>query len=212
MAGRNDAARITRGPYQSRPSSIPTKPNVDSRPRPRPRYPPRVTPDEFERRLAQAAAHLLGLTRGLMLEAIPDDLEFAVAIQAWDDRLPLAPGDLVYGEDPRHYPEDPRRRLDAAALLAALHRDGRVPRWIDLVIVAVESGRAVVRTDVSARFTDDPAVLDNPHNEDSPFLVKAVGAPPWISRTPTRVPLERYSLTWQSDPESARRAHAARRR
>lgn len=168
--------------------------------------------EEFERRLATMTGRLLALNRRLMLEQIPDEPCFDLAIGPWGDLVPLEPREVVDPEDPRRFPEAPRRRLAPAELVAALWRAGRVPRWIDVVVVAVVDGRAVVRTDASPRFTDDRHILDNPHNEDSPFVIKTVGAPPWIARTPTRVPLERYSLSWQADPEAARRAYAGRPR
>ena len=154
--------------------------------------------DEFERRLVGAIDHIVALTRSLVLEPIPDAVYFALAIPAWDAPVPLTPHEVVYSDDPQRFPQAPRRRVLPAELTALLWRDGRIPRWVDLVIIDVADGLAVIQADASPRFTDDPAVEHNPHNEDSPFLVKAIGPPPWIPRSPTHMPLERYSLHWRA--------------
>ena len=164
---------------------------------------------ELERRLATATSRALALTRSLVFDAIPDAVCFALHIQKWDVPVPLAAGEVVFAEDPQRFPEAPRRQYTAAQLVDALWREGRAPRWIDLVVIAVEDGRAVIRADASARFTADPAVFDDRLEPGRPFVVKAVGPPPWIAMTPHRIPRERYGLTWQVDPAGARRAYAA---
>lgn len=166
--------------------------------------------DEFARRLAKATKRVLAQTRKIAFEYIPDATSFALVIPPWDAPVPLEPRDRVYADDPQRFPDPPRQRLTPAEFVEALWREGLAPRWIDLVVVGVESGRAVIRAEASPRFTDDPALLDNPHNEDSPFVLKTLGPPPWVDWTPQTGPLERFSLTWRDDPEAARRAHAAR--
>ena len=64
----------------------------------------------------------------------------------------------MFADDPQRFPGAPRRRCTAASLVETLWREGRAPRWIDLVVIAVEDGRAVIRANASARFTADPAV------------------------------------------------------
>jgi hypothetical protein len=171
-----------------------------------------VQRSELERRLEVATARALAQTRELVIEAIPDAVCFALHIQKWDVPVPLVDGEVVYADDSVHFPDEPRRRVTAAELVQILGRVGRVPRWVDLVVIAVEAGVAVIRADASARFTDDPTIFDEVLEPGRPFGIKFVGAPPWIARSPHRVPLERYSLTWRADPEGARRAYEAARR
>ncbi|MCY1056836.1 hypothetical protein [Nannocystis sp. SCPEA4] len=84
--------------------------------------------------------------------------------------------------------------------MALLWRDGRVPYWIDLVVVAVEGGRTLIEAEVSPRFTDDPAIVDG---EDRPFLLKVRNSPPWVARRLPFGPVARFPLNWRDDPAAA---------
>lgn len=164
---------------------------------------------EFARRLAEATTRTLALTRSRVLEAIPEAAIFAPRMQPWEGLVPLPPGHVIFADDHGRFPDAPRRRCTPADMVDLLWRDGRVPLWIDVVVVAVEGDHAVIEAEVSPRFTDDPAIFSGAHAEERPFVIKAIGSPPWIPLTPQRWPLERFPLRWRDDPEAARRAHEA---
>ncbi|PCC71212.1 hypothetical protein SAMN02745121_04824 [Nannocystis exedens] len=155
--------------------------------------------DEFARRLADATRRLLALTRTYVIDALPAAVRYSPAMQPWVAHVPLGPGEVVFAEDAERFRE--RRSGPAEEVIALLWRDGLVPLWIDMVVVAVEHGRTQIEAEVSPRFV---RALPELEGEERPFSIKVRNEPPWIPRARMHGPLKRFPLRWRDDPEAAR--------
>lgn len=154
---------------------------------------------EFARRLADATRRLLALTRTYVIDALPEAVTYSLTMGPWVEHVPLGPGEVLFAEDAERFRE--RRSCTAEETVDLLWRDGLVPLWIDMVVVAVEQGRTQVDAEVSPRFVREPQELQG---EERPFLIKVRNEPPWISRAKMHGPLKRFPLHWRDDPEAAR--------
>ncbi|WP_434421011.1 hypothetical protein [Nannocystis pusilla] len=155
--------------------------------------------EEFRRRLADATRRLLALTRTYVIDALPEAVTYSLAMGSWVEEVPLGPGEVLFAEDGERFRE--RRSCTAEETVDLLWRDGLVPLWIDMVVVAALHGRTQVDAEVSPRFVRELRELEG---EERPFLIKVRNEPPWISRTKMHGPLERFPLHWRDDPEAAR--------
>ncbi|WAS94179.1 hypothetical protein [Nannocystis punicea] len=155
--------------------------------------------EEFARRLAEATRRLLALTRTYVIDSLPEAVTYSLAMQPWVEHVPLGPGEVLFAADGERFRE--RRRCNAEEAVELLWRDGLVPLWVDLVVVAVADGRTQIEAEVSPRFIREPPELQG---EERPFLIKVRNNPPWIPRSKWHGPLKRFPLHWRDDPEAAR--------
>jgi hypothetical protein len=85
------------------------------------------------------------------------------------------------------YPEDMlgsgerHARWSATQVIAYLWRDGLIPCWIDVSVIAADSPTTIVELACCGRFTNDDSILYYRHTSRPPFGVKSPTLPPgWI--------------------------------
>lgn len=132
----------------------------------------------FAANFDRAAAQARDCARSYIKEALPDALRFRLRLNASYDGNPLH-------EDERVFPGDGDDALAAAlsdvgreGALAALHRDGRIPEWIDLSVVGRSEEATLIEALCCGRFTDNDALLYHAEEGHAPFHVLGPALPP----------------------------------
>ncbi len=126
----------------------------------------------FGERLERGAVAVRDFARTLVVEELPDVVRFRVRLaQSYDDNA---------GPEAQLFPEDAGRVLhcaDAAAVVALLYRDGRVPQWVDLTVAGEDGATTIVEVSACGRFVEDDARLyyhwapdQAPFGRKGPFL------------------------------------------
>ncbi len=120
----------------------------------------------FQQRFRRAARAAREFAAELIEEPLPERLLFRLRLNASYDGN--ASGDV------RLYPGErsPQAELDQAEVVDALYRDGRVPQWVDVQVVAETDDACVLSVTACGRFSADDATLYYTWTDVAPFGVK----------------------------------------
>ncbi|HXU01861.1 MAG TPA: hypothetical protein VN903_12900 [Polyangia bacterium] len=125
--------------------------------------------ETFARRLREATEMCRTLAMTYLKEDLPRAYRYRVRLNSSYDGNPLDPDEVVFPGD--HAPERwrPLRACDADDVVAALWREGRIPEWIDLAVVAMTPAVSVVELVCCGRFTANEALLMHAQHSVAPF-------------------------------------------
>ena len=124
--------------------------------------------ETFSEHLSRATADALRTGRKYLEEPLPDEVRFRLRLNSSYDIHADPEKERLYPEDSSY---DRHRSLQQAThdeVVALLHRDGRVPVWIDAAVSGKSERTTLVKLTVAGRFTDDEA---------REFLGRAIRAP-----------------------------------
>jgi hypothetical protein len=103
---------------------------------------------------------------------------FRVRLNQSYDGDPPQPGEVRFPADSAAARAEALHRCDAATVVAELWRDGRVPEWVDVVVVGTTGAETVIELVCCGRFTDDQTRLYHRREGAPPSHVVGPVLPP----------------------------------
>jgi hypothetical protein len=152
-----------------------------------------MTRDRFRDLFILATEQVIEFTRQHVRDELPDTPRYLVFANQSYDAGPDGESLTAYPEDalPAGEFRGPRTGVEA---IDFLWRDGRVPAWIDVMIVGVEGGVTRIELRCCGRYVAEEEQMYYP--EMGPFGVKGPALPPdWDPRRP-----EKFDLAWRRRP------------
>ncbi|HMO16259.1 MAG TPA: hypothetical protein PKD64_18700 [Pirellulaceae bacterium] len=107
---------------------------------------------------------------------LPDATQYETFPNASYDGNPLHEDERVFPED--QLPCDEFHSMNADQVIDYLWRDGMVPEWIDLSVVAANQQYTIIELLCCGRFTANSDLLYYTHVGRGPFGVKGPALPP----------------------------------
>ena len=111
-----------------------------------------MTAAEFSQHLHLATERVLAFTRLLVIDTLPDRVQYLIRPNDSFDVNPLHPDEVVFPEDTIPH-GGYREPTDAAGVVEFLWRAGRVPEWIDVRVIRTDAEWTWVELRCSGRFT-----------------------------------------------------------
>ncbi len=145
----------------------------------------------FLERLGVATERALTLARGMVTNALPDQVRYRVLLNQSYDGNPLGPDEQVFLRDMA------ARDLllgSPEEVVANLWRDGRVPEWIDVSVRAADERSTDVQLLCCGRFIARDEVLHHQREGLPPFHVLGPPMPPGKWNDKDRQP---FDLFWR---------------
>lgn len=148
----------------------------------------------------EATAQAIAIGRGVVIEELPERAVYQVLPNQSNDEHPLCGGEGVFPDDSLEHSED-FHELSAGEVIRFLWRDGKVPEWIDIMVVAVSGDHTVCELRCCGRYTacEDALYYFSEDGGRSPFGVKGPVLPPRHNESDA----QRFSLL---DPKVLRRS------
>lgn len=139
---------------------------------------------EFARLLDLCTEKSIAYAKTMVLNKLPDHIIYRVRPnQSCDTNL--SPDEVVYPEDSLES-LDEFIEMDRVGCLRFLYRDGRIPVWIDVSVVAANEQSTYVDYRCCGRFTNNDNLLY--YGDQGPFSIKSPILPPEFSLEETEQP------------------------
>jgi hypothetical protein len=133
--------------------------------------------ETFRHHFATAAARARDYARTSVAEPLPEAVRFRLRLNSSYDGNPLRDDQIVYPADGSFERARALHDVNFDEALAELWREGRVPEWVDLVVVGETGEATLIEALVCGRFTADDQGLYHQGTGHPPF--SALGpAPP----------------------------------
>ena len=131
---------------------------------------------EFSRLFHEASAACVTFARKFVSDQLPDATLYELFPNSSFDGNPLHEDERVFPDD--ELPRDEFHSMNADQVVMYLWRDGMVPEWIDLTVVAATEQHTIVQLLCCGRFTANNELLYYNHANRGPFGVKGPVLPP----------------------------------
>lgn len=107
----------------------------------------------FAARLADASRRAVELAHGYVIETLPDEVRFALKLNASYDGHPLHPDETVYPDEGHPSAAASLARIDHERAVDLLWRNGTVPEWIDVAVDSADDEVTLIELTVCGSFT-----------------------------------------------------------
>ena len=126
---------------------------------------------EFRRRLRKATETAVDFTRDFVRETLPDAVLYRVSLNSSYDGNPLDADEVVFPNDSQFEKSASLVGRTEDQFVDALWRDGRIPEWIDLNVIAEDGGNTVIQALSCGRYTSNEELLYHQQEGYPPFHV-----------------------------------------
>jgi hypothetical protein len=130
---------------------------------------------EFTRLFHESSIACVKFARRFLTDDLPDAIQYEVFPNSSYDGNSLHEDECVFPED--ELPLDEFHLMNADQVIDFLWRDGMVPEWVDLTVVAANQRHTTIELLCCGRFTANYGLLYYTHVSRGPFGVKGPALP-----------------------------------
>jgi len=132
----------------------------------------------FATRLRDAAMTARDFARQFVEEGLPDTMRFRVRLNSSFDGHPRVGDEVIYPMDGGYERASALKDCSAEQVVETLWRDGRVPEWIDVSVIAATGAATLLQLVCCGRFTAENQLLYHEREGRAPFHVTGPVLPP----------------------------------
>jgi hypothetical protein len=134
--------------------------------------------ETFAQRLHQASIAARDFSRQFFLETLPDEMLFRVRLNQSYEGNRLDADERLYPDDSILNLTEKLARCTGEEAVNVLWREGRVPEWVDISVVAKTGSATIMQLVCCGRFASDEQLLYHAERGQSPFQVVGPNCPP----------------------------------